>query len=186
MAKVTGPLYSISASGKIANAMVHFVWKGVHAVRQWVVPTNKMSLTQGDVRIEMGGTGRAVGKIQPSKTFAEELITLNLIPAGQTKQSFLVKYILVNYLSDATAYAAELALLTAHTAYSAFLALADNLTITEFDLPYAAIAPYNKALGLFLIAKTGIALGFTFTPFTLPLNSWVTVNVNAMGTSFTS
>ena len=93
MAKVTGPLYSMSASGKLADAMVYFGWKGINVVRGWVKPANPQSEGQGDQRIMVGGTGRAVGEIKPAKVFAQQLIDLALIPGGQTKQSFLVKYI---------------------------------------------------------------------------------------------
>lgn len=186
MAKVTGPLMSISASGKIANSLVFFGWKGVNVVRSWVVPANPQSADQGDQRIMIGGSGRAVGKIQPEKAFAQQLIDLGLIPSGQTKQSYLVKYILDTYLTDATAYAAQLAACTAHTVYGAFTAAADTLTIIEFDLAYAAIAPYNKALGLYLIAKSAIALGFTGTPYTTNITAWVTADVNGMINDFTA
>lgn len=186
MAKVTGPLFSISASGKIADSMVYFGWKGVNVVRQWLKPANPMSDTQGDQRIMLGGTGRAVGKIQPEKVFAQQLIDLNLIPAGQTKQSFLVKYILEHYLTDATAYAAQLAELTGHTASLAFGTAADNLTIVEFDLDYATIAAYNKGLGLYLIAKASTALGLVGTPYTTNITAWVAADVNGMVNDFTN
>lgn len=186
MAKVTGPLFSISASGKIADSMVFFGWKGTNVVRQWLKPANPMSFGQGDNRIYMGGTGRAVGKIQPEKVFANQLIALNLIPAGQTKQSFLVKYIIDHYLTDATAYASELAALTAHTASLAFGTAATNLSIVEFDLAYASVAPYNKGLGLYLIAKSAIALGLTGTPYTTNITAWVAADVNGMVNDFTN
>lgn len=185
MAKVTGPLYSMSASGKIGNAMVFFGWKGVNVVRQWVIPTNKMSAIQGDQRIYMGGTGRSVGEILPAKKFANQLITLNLVPSGQTKQSFLVAYILNHFLTSTTAYAAMLAALTGHTAYTAFGAGADTLGIVEFDLDYAGVAPYNKALGLYLIAKAATTLGFTGAPYSTALASWTATQVNAMISDFT-
>jgi len=186
MAKVTGPLFSMSASGKLGNSMVFFGWKGISVVRQWVIPVNKMTETQGDQRIIFGGTGRAVGEIKPEKSFAQQLIDLNLIPAGQTKQSFMVKYILDHYLNSTTNYANELAALTGHTEYDVWQSSADDLGLVEFDLDYAGIAPYNKALGLYLIAKTAIALGFTGTPYSTPLTSWVTTDIEGMVADFTS
>jgi len=186
MAKVTGPLYSISASGKIADAMVFFGWKGVNVVRGWVAPANPQSAGQGDQRIIMGGTGKAVGKIEPGMAFAQQLIDLDLIPSGQTKQSYLVKYILTNYLTNTTTYAAELALCTGHTAYTSFGAMADTLTIVEFDLDYAVNAPYDKALGLYLIAKAAIALSFTGEPYATALTSWTSQEVVLMGADFTA
>jgi len=186
MAKVTGPLYSMSASGKLADAMVYFGWKGVNVVRGWVKPANPKSAAQGDRRILIGGSGRAVAEIKPEKAFAQQLIDLNLIPGGQTKQSFLVKYIIDHYINNATTYAAQLALCTGHTAYSDFGDLADTLGIVEFDLDYAAIAPYDKALGLYLIAKAAIALGFTGSPYDTALSSWTATEIGEMGADFTA
>jgi len=186
MAKVTGPLFSMSASGKIGDAMVFFGWKGINVVRGFVIPSNPQSASQGDQRIVVGGTGRSVGKIEAGKAFAQQLIDLDLLPSGQTKQSYLVKYILTNYLTNTTTYAAELALVTAHTAYTSFGAMADTLTIVEFDLDYATNAPYDKALGLYLIAKAAIALGFTGEPYATALTSWTSTEIVLMGADFTA
>ncbi len=180
MAKVTAPLMSMSASGKIGNALVYFGWKGVNCVREFIIPANPQSAGQGDVRIYLGGTGKAVGKIVAESAFHQQLIDLGLIPAGQTKQSYLVKYILDNYLTDATAYASELAELTGHTSYSDFQAAADNLTLVEFDLDYATVAAYDKALGLYLLAKAAIALSFSGTPYTTAITAWVTADIDGM------
>lgn len=185
MAKVTGPLMSMSASGAIGKALVFFPWKGTAVVREWLKPANPQSATQGDQRIMMGGSGKAVGKIQPGSSFAQQLIDLELIPSGQTKQSYLVQYILNNYLTNATTYAAQLALCTGHTAYTSFGTAATDLTIVEFDLDYAAVAPYDKALGLYLIAKAAIALGFVGAPYTDALSDWTAADVVAMIADFT-
>jgi len=63
MAKVEGPLMSIEARGKIADAIVFFPWKGRHVVRQWLKPTNPQSTTQGYVRAAMKAIGKALSKI---------------------------------------------------------------------------------------------------------------------------
>lgn len=186
MAKVTGPLMSISASGKLADSLVFFAWKGVNVVRGWVKPSNPERPAQGDQRIKLGGTGRSVAEIKPAKQFAQQLVDLNLIPGGQTKQSFLVKYILDHYIYDSTTYTAMLAALTGHGVYAAWGASADTLGIVEFDLAYAAIAPYNKALGLYLIARASIALAFVGTPYTTALASWVTADITGMVSDFTT
>jgi len=180
------PLMSVGASGKIADAMVFFSWKGVNVVRQWLVPANPQSASQGDARIILGGTGKAVGTVQPSSAFHQQLIDLNLIPGGQTKQSYLVKYIIDHYLDTTTNYTAQLAACTGHTAYSDFGSLADDLAITEFDLTYAAVGAYDKALGLFLIAKAAIALSFTGTPYDTAIADWTATEVAEMGADFTA
>jgi hypothetical protein len=186
MAKVTGPLMSMGASGKLANSIVFFPWKGTNVVREWLKPANPQSSGQGDRRIMVGGTGRAVGKIKAGSDFAQQLIDLELIPSGQTKQSYLVKYILTNYLTNPTTYATELANCTGHTAYTSFGAGADDLTLTEFDLDYADISPYDKALGLYLIAKASIALGLTGSPYDTALSSWTATEIDAMVDDFTA
>jgi len=46
MAKVTAPLLSLGASGKIANTLVASVWKGIPYMRQYVVPANPQTTDQ--------------------------------------------------------------------------------------------------------------------------------------------
>jgi len=186
MARVTGPLMSMDARGSVAKAIVFSIWNGVNYVRHWLKPANPEEAGQGDRRIILGGTGRAVGQIQAGKAFAEQLRTLGLVPAKQSKQSFLVQYILEHYILGSTTYAAELAAISDHTSKDAFDAAADALGITEFDLDYAAVAPYDKALGLYLIAKSAIALGLSGTPYTTDITAWVTADVNGMVNDFTN
>lgn len=184
MAKVTGPLFSMSASGKLGDAMVHFGWKGLNVVRQWVIPTNKMSGSQGDQRIYIGGTGRACGEVRPTSSFAQQLIDLNLVAAPQTKQSYLVSYIINHYLGSTASYAAELAACTAHTAYAHIGAAATSLGLVEFDLDYASVAPYDKALGLYLLAKCAYDVGFVGTPYTTNITTWDATAFNVMVADF--
>lgn len=192
MAKTTGPLFSVSASGKLANSLVYFTWKGIGVAREWLKPANPQSAAQGKRRLLLGGTGRAVGEILPHpgnpivSSFAQMLIDLKLIPAGQTKQSFLVDYILSHYLTDATAFASMLAEMTALTTlYGAFGSLATTLGLVNFEISYDTIAAYDKALGLYLMAKSAIALGFTVAPYTTALASWVAAEVTLFGADLT-
>jgi len=186
MAKVTGPLHSDGASGKLANSLVFATWKGVAYVRQYVIPSNPQSEGQGDQRIIVGGTGRAVGKIAVAGTINTKLAALEVIPAGQSKQSYMVQYILDHYLDTVTNYEAQLALLTGHTAYTGFGVGADALGLTEFDLTYAATAAYDKALGLFLIAKACQALNFTGEPYTTSITSWTGADIDLFVADFTA
>jgi len=184
MAKVTGPIHSDSASGKLADAMVFATWKGVKYVRQYVIPANPQSSDQGDQRIIMGGTGRSVGKVSVLGTINTKLAALDVIPSGQSKQSYLVQYILDHYLDSVTNYVAQLALCTGHTAYTAFEGAADTLGITAFDLAYAATSPYDKALGIFLIAKACQALNFTGEPYTTALSAWTGADIDLFVADF--
>lgn len=186
MAKVTAPLFSFTASGKIGDAMVFFGWKGLACVRQFIIPANPQTATQGNQRLILGGTGRGVGKVHPSSEYHQQLIDLALIPSGQTKQSFLVKYIVDNYLATATAYTAELAAYTGHTAYTSFQASALDLGLTAFSLPYDTLGEYQRGLALFELAKTAIALGFTGSPYNEALTTWTTANVTLLASDMTT
>ena len=46
MAKANAPLFSLRASGKIGDALVYFPWKGINAVRSYVIPSNPKSAAQ--------------------------------------------------------------------------------------------------------------------------------------------
>jgi hypothetical protein len=46
MAKVTGPLFSITASGQIAKSLVYMKWKGIADVRKYVIPANPNTILQ--------------------------------------------------------------------------------------------------------------------------------------------
>lgn len=50
MAKVTGPLYSVTASGTVAKSMTFGVWKGIQWVRGWVKPANPDTADQQTAR----------------------------------------------------------------------------------------------------------------------------------------
>lgn len=186
MAKVTGPLFSVSASGKIGDAMVHFGWKGINVVRGYVKPANPKSLLQGNVRTVIGGIGRAVGKIQKDKAFAVAFASLAVIPTGQTKQSFLVKFIKDTYCSDKVAYEAIKTALGSHTASSAFASAGTGIGIASFSLPYSDVTAFTPGLGLYLIAKAAIALGMPGAPYSTPLASWTSTEIGLMVTGMTT
>ena len=50
MAKVTGPLLSLDASGSVASTLTFSRWKGRNYVRQRVIPTYTNTATQKAVR----------------------------------------------------------------------------------------------------------------------------------------
>lgn len=182
MAKLTGPLFSLDARGKLGSALVFIGWKGIKTVRQWLKPANPQSADQGDVRLAFGGLGRAIGKVGVDSEIHAQLKTLELIPDQQSKQSYLVQYIRDNYLAGTgatftAAYVAMLAELTGHAVYSVWLSAADDLSILAFDVTYASIAEFNKALGIYLLAKATIALNFTGSPYSIALASWSTGDI---------
>jgi len=51
MAVVRGPLFSIDARGKIADAMVFGGWKGIPWVREYFIPQNPSTAAQAAIRL---------------------------------------------------------------------------------------------------------------------------------------
>lgn len=172
-------MHSDGASGQFAKALVFAGWKGVSYVRKYVIPANPQSEGQGDQRIIMGGVGRACGKVTVAGGFNTKLAALSVIPAGQSKQSYLVKYILDHYLDSVTNYETELAELTGATAYTAWQTGATALGISNFDLAYATTAAFDRGLGIRLLYKTCQALGFTGAAYTATLAAMTGADVDA-------
>jgi len=190
MAKVWGPLHSDDARGKLADSLVFMGWKGIKTVRTWLKPTNPQREKQGNIRTVIGGTGRAVGKVVKDSAFHDQLITLDLIPDQQSKQSYLVQYIKDNYIAGAgatmtAAYIAMLAELTGHTSYALFTAAGGTLGIDDFSLAYDSIGDFDKGLGIYLLAKAAIALEFTGSPYTKTLASWTATQIDLMVSQLT-
>ncbi len=50
MAKVTGPLFSVDARGKIADTIVFMGWRGLKTVRRWLKPANPKTTKQVTTR----------------------------------------------------------------------------------------------------------------------------------------
>ena len=50
MAKVTGPLFSMSASGALGDAIVFSTWKGKEYVRAYQIPSNPKTVKQVNLR----------------------------------------------------------------------------------------------------------------------------------------
>lgn len=179
MARVTGPLMSISASGKIGNAIVFSIWRGTPYVRQWLKPANPQMTDQGTQRQIMGGTGRACGKVAVTSNFNTKLFAKGVVTSGQSKQSYLVKYIMRHYLDTLTKYTNELAAVTAYSGITSWNKGADNLGVTAFTLGYGAAGAYAKALGITLLYKVAQALAFTGTAYTPTLETMKTAKVHA-------
>jgi len=56
MARVTGPLMSMDARGKLGNTLVFTGWKGIKTVRQFVIPANPNTAAQQTQRTRMSNT----------------------------------------------------------------------------------------------------------------------------------
>lgn len=74
MAKVEAPLFSFGARGKLANSVVYFPWKGVNAIRSWVIPANPKTASQ---RTQRGRMSDAVDAWHSARYTADDVSAWN-------------------------------------------------------------------------------------------------------------
>lgn len=189
MAKVSGPLFSLEARGKIADAIVYFPWKGLHVVRQWLKPANPESADQGDIRLITGALGRSCSVVGTANAFAAEVRTY--MDSGLTWPSAISKYMILNVINDGTAWDALVTEYEAHTASAAFDTEAAALNLQALDITYKGAADdAQPGAILYLLAKFSTnwellgTKGFQRTPYTTALASWVEATIQAMVAEF--
>lgn len=99
MAKVTGPLMSMTASGAYGGTLVFAQRKGSSVVRQLVTPANPQSAGQEDARniVRVGGTLQRFTNATTLKASGETLTDKARLaasaPSNQTWNSFLVQLV---------------------------------------------------------------------------------------------
>jgi len=191
MAKVTGPLYSMTASGKIADAMVFFGWKGISVVRQWLKPANPMTEDQGDVRLLLGALGASAKAAKVTSLYRVDAGTYAGV--SNTWVSKMVKYLRDNIFPAIGSLATEEAEFEDHNQYTVFINLAAARGLTDFSIAYASVAtPFSAGLQLYELAKYAIAVHaadptlFNRVPYTVSLSGWSEANVTAFGADLLS
>jgi hypothetical protein len=74
MAKLTAPLLSFGARGKLADTLVYFPWKGIAAVRSYVIPANPNT---GPQQTQRGFFGNAVENWHSQPLSADDKLAWN-------------------------------------------------------------------------------------------------------------
>ena len=151
MAKVTGPLMSMEASGTIGNTIT-FDRRGF--VRTRVIPTNPQSEAQGNVRQQL----LAVQKALTLLGAAVILLVKSVAPTSYRWNSFLLQQTLGANSSEFEA---------SRTAYAALSApqradwetAATTAGLVEQTIPYASDAAISPGLALFAVARALFRLG---------------------------
>ena len=189
MAKVTGPLFSMSASGKLGKAIVYSTWKGISTVREYLIPANPQSGDQGDRRVMRGGLGRAPKYVQTESDF--EGYGKAVAPSGQSWISYLVKYIMTTYFTNVAGYDAEHTELSLHAAKNDFRDRGAEIGLTVFDLNYKSMAnTFTPALQMYMLAKYATDqylldnTKFNIAPYTKALADWVNADIVLMIADF--
>jgi hypothetical protein len=186
MAKVTQPLLSGAASGKIGNTMVHFGWKGIAVVRKWVKPSNPMTAKQGVVRTVLGGLGASTKPVQTDSPF--QIDALSITPSQQTYVSKYVQFMRATYLASSAEFISLHAEYAAHTAKSYFDSMAASKGLSDFAVSYDGLTDvFTAGMQLYCLAKYATvqhsinASVFNRAPYTTALASWTTTQVTALG-----
>lgn len=112
MAKVSGPLMSLDASGKVGGTVVFSKWKGRNYVRQLVTPANPDTSGQKGVRSILGTLAKACRMVLTSfrdvASVGSPFFTAarDGAPSGQSWISWLQKIMNSLFAARVTAYAA--------------------------------------------------------------------------------
>ena len=97
MAKTTGPLFSMDASGKFGGALVFGKWKGRNVVRQLVTPSNPQSTNQEASRnamrtmAEIQRQMNLTAEVHAGDTLTDKALFTAAAPSGQAWNGYLVK-----------------------------------------------------------------------------------------------
>lgn len=116
MAKVTGPLMSMTASGAFGGTLVYAQRMGASVVRQLVIPANPRSTDQTAARnaqrvaAAAQKQANAMTATGPSRTLTDKAEIAAITPSGQRWNSYFVQAILgigrVNYTAAVAAWTA--------------------------------------------------------------------------------
>lgn len=101
-AKVTGPLMSVTASGKFANTIVASNWKGRQYMRLRVIPANPQSAGQQAVRAALAAAGRS--NAQVIATSDVEVSAIAEAPSDQSWAGYLASLMIERYTQSDTDY----------------------------------------------------------------------------------
>lgn len=164
MAKVTMPLLSTEARGKIADAIVFFPWKGLAIVRQWLKPANPQSLDQMTIRAKLKAIGKAISKIYTPDDVASGSIiyqrSLAKAPSGQPWNSYFAKKVL-DFVKVATNWTAMTAAYTTASAHTQYESEATTLGLVNFAFTVGYTEEIEAGLQLYMAAYAAYQLELT-------------------------
>ncbi len=173
MAKVTGPLMSLDASGTVGKTATFSKWKGQNYVRLRVTPKNIQGDTQAEVRTKLGVIGKALSYVLYPTSFNSFTFSpfytaaVANAPAGQSWMSYAMKLIIgtgaSTFDSNHTAYAG-----LGGTPQGVYTTAAALLGLADFSLSYGAYGSVTKGEQLFHLAEFAVnSLGYTLSAGTL-------------------
>lgn len=169
MAKVTGPLMSMQASGTLGDTIT-FDKRGF--VRNRVIPANPQSDAQGNVRQMLLGVQKALSKLGATAIAAVK----TLAPTSYRWNSYLLQQVIGPNSSEFEASRTAFAALTAPQR-AAWDASAMALGLTTQTITYATDAAISPGLALFAVSRVLFGLGINVaagTPAADNNDEWAT------------
>lgn len=168
MAKVTGPLASLDASGQFAKTVVYSKWKGRNYGRLLVTPTNPKSDGQAEVRLYLGCIGKTNKMVEAiSKGDAGDSVVYTQVlaktPSDQSWMSYFAKTQLGIANANIKAFRTAYALLDTATK-ALWDTGAASVPVPGFDIGYGIVDPITGGEALFIAAAAGWLLGLAIVP----------------------
>ena len=196
MAKVDGPLMSLEARGKIADAIVFFPWKGRHAVRQWLKPTNPEKTLQGYVRAALRAIGKEIkiiaciakGSAVDSKLYNGIMAK---VPAGLNWNAFHAQGVLAQFIVAGafatTAFLAKIGEYSTHAAKTALDTQGTALGLVDYAFPYGYTTSIPAGCELYFGLLAAYAnLASWGTAYTLHPTTCAASDIDAFATAHTA
>lgn len=164
MAKVTGPLMSLDASGSVGGVTVFAKWKGRNYVRGLVTPKNPESNDQAKVRTILGAVGKVNKVIVNPSTLRTQLLAVT--PQDQSVPSYLAKTMIGRDQTDFDRCKADYENVANAIVAGYFDTEADDEGLSEFTLPYGVYGAVNAGLQLWAAADAAFRLHLAIAPVT--------------------
>lgn len=154
--RLTGPMFSLTASGSLASTLTYSSWKGIAYGRQLVIPSNPQSSAQQIVRTVLGYLAKAVVAVLTiAKDVAASgspffLASVAVAPSGQTWSNHLINKC---YMANSTIQSDYDALSGTIKGY--FENGADDAGLVDYLPPFEGATAIPKAQQLFALAYFG-------------------------------
>jgi hypothetical protein len=184
---------SLEARGKIGDAIVFFPWKGRHAVRRWLKPTNPRDIDQKLVRQKLASFGKCLGAMEtPGTTLANGSAAVvawkAVTPAAQIWNAYLVKKGMADLANDNT-----------YTTLSAAIAGADMIdtwqgcatalgleTLLSTEDGFATDISPEMQLAAAAYAAYKVELSTATDIYSSYPSTWTTAQISQFATDFTA
>ena len=188
MAKTIMPLLSAEASGKLANSMVYFYWKGLNVVRKYTIPGNPRDPKKKIVRTKFAAMGKNLLAITTKPATEAKIIGLikAVAPANLIWNSCFVKATL-GYIKSPANWTLIKAAYTAATAAIQFVTSAAALGMAEMATGVEYTENVPAAFQLYLGAYAAYVLGLSGTAnYASDPAAWPTATLTNFALDYTS